>query len=166
MSKLASAPSVEQSAFGETAPGRSSSGAATQPLTPGSLWTIPDALYSSSRATKTPLGEVDAASTVAKVARDLIRSISEETKARFYEEHARLVERQFVESLSHEESVRLRYLRWQIDRLQDADAGDDLDRLDVLIGLHEQISAEVTQFANHATSIGSNRGGRAPPRRR
>ncbi len=166
MSRLASALSFDESAFGVDQPSApSNSGSATEADT-RTLWNLARSSPSLSVGTQreTEGEESDATRAAARVARELSGAIPEEVKQQLYEEHGQLVEKSFVEDLLPQESNRLRYLRWQIDRLQDADIGDSLDRLDDLASLHKKIADEVSAFADHAAEIATQHS--HPKRRR
>lgn len=76
------------------------------------------------------------------------------------EERRGLVEKEFAEGLSSKESRRLVYLEWQLDRLDDALHGEELDRLEELIELHERTAIEINDAINslnRAVRLGGQR---------
>jgi hypothetical protein len=50
-----------------------------------------------------------------------------------------LVKRKYKEGISKREQVRLRYLEWQIDRIEDAIAGESIDELEALVESQERL---------------------------
>lgn len=130
-----------------------------------SFWSVAKSRDSLIGNTQLDVTESGGAAAAAEAARALARAIPEEVRNRWYAEHAYLVEKQFVGELESNEFNRLRYLRWQIDRFQDADIGDALDNFNALVAMHESIAAEVSKFAEHATKVASQ-GNRAAGRRR
>lgn len=58
-------------------------------------------------------------------------------------ERRALVEKKFHGSLSQSEEKKLKYLDWQLDRIDDARGGDCLDKLESIVQAHEQLAQKV-----------------------
>jgi len=82
-----------------------------------------------------------------------------------YEEHAALVDKKFSGTLSKRETARLGYVRWQIERLEDADVGDALDELERLADLNESLADEIETFAGSVKDVRKHWQRRNRPRR-
>lgn len=86
--------------------------------------------------------------------RALARAVSEAEVSELMAEHGTLVDKKFEDgTLSSRDRARLAYVRWQIDRIEDANIGEQLDLLEHLTELHESISAEVADFANQVRAV-------------
>jgi hypothetical protein len=95
------------------------------------------------------------------VSRALARNVPQEECDALFAEHGTLVDKLMAEgNHSQKERARLAYVRWQLDRIEDARIGEGLDALEKLTQLHETISAEVASFVDHVKDISR------PPRRK
>jgi len=128
--------------------------------TPGT-WSVRSGSIPERTVTYTDFDTEARGATLAKqMQRELVRQTAPEERQRFYEEHAYLIDRKFGGGLSTREQQRLTYVRWQLDRFEDADIGDRLDELEELTVLHRQIAEEVTAFAESAVVASKTRGRR------
>ncbi len=50
--------------------------------------------------------------------------------------------------ISEKEEKRLTFLRWQLDRFDDAETGEVLDRLEMITEGHERFAKELSSFVN------------------
>jgi hypothetical protein len=75
------------------------------------------------------------------------RAVTRQTLVPLYEDllarRKELFRRSRREALSKKESTELRYLEWQIQRVEDADIGDHLDQLEALASAHERLQETV-----------------------
>jgi hypothetical protein len=58
-------------------------------------------------------------------------------------ERERLLDKQFNESITHSEKIRLQYVRWQLDRIEDAREGETLDALENWITQYERFKEDL-----------------------
>lgn len=70
-------------------------------------------------------------------------SISDEEEARLHAERQRLLDKQFDKTITRAESIRLEYVRWSLDRIEDAKHGPALDALERRISRYEAFASEV-----------------------
>ncbi len=66
----------------------------------------------------------------------------------FVAERNTLVHRHLDGVLSPREASRLSFLRWQLDRIEDAIEGDGLDRLESLVNQQELLAERIEEFEN------------------
>ncbi|MET4199079.1 hypothetical protein ABIA95_003079 [Bradyrhizobium sp. LA8.1] len=62
------------------------------------------------------------------------------------EERQMLLDKELAETLSHEEANRLAYVRWSLDRVDDAKYGLGLERLESMVSDLERFHTDVRQF--------------------
>lgn len=123
------------------------------------LFTI--AARGSSEREATLRGSMGAVAGSRELSRALARRIPDTVVKALMEEHGILAEKLVDHSLSAREKARLTYVRWQLDRIEDARIGEDLDALEELAALHEAISDEVARFVGQVEHVSQ-----APRRRR
>jgi hypothetical protein len=85
--------------------------------------------------------------------RELARGVSPTERDALYEEHARLADAHFTRGLSRREQARFRFLQWQIDNIEDADVGEELDALETLAVAHEALAADIDRFSQQVASV-------------
>jgi hypothetical protein len=73
-------------------------------------------------------------------------SISEEEHNALLEERQRLLDRMFAETLTRRESNRLQYVRWSLDRIEDAKHGPALDVLEDAVSMYERFVSDVADL--------------------
>lgn len=78
--------------------------------------------------------------------RFITRKISPKFKEQLIEERNSLVDRKFNGGLSRKEERRLTYVRWQLDRIDDAEEGHILDYFEKVAEQHENFSKEITNI--------------------
>lgn len=100
-----------------------------------------------------------------EAARELARRLPAEMRKELYAEHGALVDKDFTSGLSARETTRLRYLRWQLARIEDAEIGHQLDRLEALADLQEAIAQKIDSFATDVAAA-SDRWKKRQPRHR
>lgn len=71
------------------------------------------------------------------------KQIPDDVRRTFYEERARLVRQEAEGGLRPEQARRLRMVEWQLDRIEDADAGESLDRLARAVDIQERFTKDV-----------------------
>lgn len=74
------------------------------------------------------------------------------------EKRQSLIAKMFTDGLSKSENTQLKYISWQLDRIEDAKYGEQLDELEKIIQLQEKTAEELkqitTQFNRHYASQG------------
>ena len=78
----------------------------------------------------------------------ITRKISPKVKQDLTEERNLLARKKFGDGLSNKEERRLAYVRWQLDRIDDAEDGEMLDYLDKVADEHEKFAKEISTFLN------------------
>jgi hypothetical protein len=73
-------------------------------------------------------------------------SIPESEHKALLRERQKLLDKRFAGTISHKETCRLEYVRWSLDRIEDAKYGRALDRLDGLSRLYEQFVSNVNSL--------------------
>lgn len=80
-----------------------------------------------------------------KMARML--DIPKKHKEELLDERQRLVEKKFNGGgISESEEKRLALIRWKLDRIDEAEYGDDLDRLEMFVASQEKLSEDFNLF--------------------
>ena len=69
--------------------------------------------------------------------------ISETEHKALLSERQQLLDKQFAETISQKELNRLEYVRWSLDRIEDAKYGDTLDSLEGSVSGYEQLLSEL-----------------------
>lgn len=70
-------------------------------------------------------------------------SISEAEHNALLRERQRLLDRKFAGELTRQESNRLEYVRWSLDRIEDARHGDALDSLEASVANYERFLSDL-----------------------
>lgn len=70
-------------------------------------------------------------------------SISEEEVDALLDERSKLLDKKFAGTMTRAESIRLTYVRWSLDRIDDAQQGAQLDALDALVSQYEQLQLDL-----------------------
>lgn len=83
------------------------------------------------------------ASTIKEINRKKTQGIGPETKNAFIEERNKLVNKKFKEGLDEKEERRLTFVRWQLDRIDDAESGPTLDLFEKFVETNEGFANEV-----------------------
>ena|SRR5258706_319682 len=82
-------------------------------------------------------------------------AVSEAEYRGLLDERQRLLDKKFDGTISKRESNRLEYVRWSLDRIEDARSGDALDLLSDLTSDYERLHSEIAdlmqELAKHKT---------------
>jgi hypothetical protein len=78
--------------------------------------------------------------------RKITKRIPRDVKDEFIKEHIILVKNKFDKGLSKAEERRLSYVRWQLDRIDDAEHGEYLDRLEGFTEGIETFAVEIDKL--------------------
>jgi len=73
-------------------------------------------------------------------------NISPAEHAELLAERQRLLDKQFAGAITRKEQNRLEYVRWSLDRIEDAKYGQTLDALEGWVERYEQFSKELRDF--------------------
>jgi hypothetical protein len=87
-------------------------------------------------------------SEINRINREISKKIPNKTKDLLKQEHIYLVKRKFNEGISKKEERRLVYIRWQLDRIDDADYGEGIDRFEFFAENLEKFSSDVGKLIN------------------
>lgn len=119
----------------------------------------PDRSASSTGETvvKLPAHDLQAAKAAARAGRELASRIPEDERNALIAEHQQLSQKVFRGGLSASEERRLRYVRWSLDRIEDAANGAHLDHLRELAAMQEGIAAKVERFAEQVRGVLSSK---------
>ena len=89
--------------------------------------------------------------------RAISAKISPETEKQLIEERNYLVDKKFNGGgLSKKEAKKLALIRWKLDRIDDAEYGEELDRLSAFVSAQEKYSRDLYDFINKLESTGRN----------
>lgn len=78
----------------------------------------------------------------------ITRKISPQVKKGLVDERNSLVDKKFKDGLSTKEERRLTYVRWQLDRIDDAEEGEVLDYFERIADQHENFAKEISTLLN------------------
>lgn len=73
-------------------------------------------------------------------------SISEEEHAQLLKERQFLLDKKFAGTITKKELNKLEYIRWSLDRIEDAKYGHALDILDSAVGKYEQFAEDIQKL--------------------
>jgi hypothetical protein len=73
-------------------------------------------------------------------------SVSEEEYKNLLGERQKLLDRKLSGTISRKEEIRLQYVRWSLDRVEDARHGASLEALESAVAKYEQFLTEVEQL--------------------
>jgi hypothetical protein len=85
-------------------------------------------------------------STVKEANREFTRLTLLAEKPRLLEEHRQLVAKEFSTDLTRIDQQRLRWIRWQLDRIEDAEFGQQIDRFRALIKSHRDLGDDIRKL--------------------
>jgi len=97
-----------------------------------------------------------------RAARMNASSISEEEEKQLHAERHALLDKEFNKTITRQEVMRLEYVRWSLDRIDDAKHGTKLDAIERRLERFEQFAAEVDDFKKKLIQVaaGDRHGGR------
>lgn len=64
-----------------------------------------------------------------------------------------LLDKKFEGSLTRQEELRLEYVRWSLDRIEDARHGEYIDRLESAVGRYEDLKADIQSLLAQLNDI-------------
>ena len=83
--------------------------------------------------------------------------ISEAEWQSLLSERQRLLDRKFEGSLTKQDHRRLEYVRWSLDRIEDAKHGEQLDRLDNAVARYEELRQDIAALMENLDSFRGRR---------
>lgn len=89
---------------------------------------------------------------IRRINREISKKIPIETRNHLKQEHSFLVKKKFTEGISRKEENRLIYIRWQLDRIDDAEFGEGIDRLEFFTENIEGFASDVSKLINEIRS--------------
>jgi hypothetical protein len=85
------------------------------------------------------------------------RAISEADHKLLLSERQALLDKEFEGSIGPEEKNRLAYVRWSLDRVDDARYGADLDRLEGIVYQYERFQQDIEKFQAELERLSKSR---------
>jgi hypothetical protein len=86
------------------------------------------------------------AETARIAARIAASQVSDAEYQAFLHERQNLLDKLFSKTITRHEEIRLEYVRWSLDRIEDAKHGSDLDRIEDSITRYEHFLEELDHF--------------------
>ena len=80
--------------------------------------------------------------------RAVTRRIPLETRKKLISEHQNLVRKKYGDGLSRREERRLNLVRWELDRIDDAEIGPQMNVLEAFTDANEQFAHEIEKLMN------------------
>jgi len=108
-----------------------------------------DEIYESSTHLKTKFSLFE----IRQINREISKKIPVKTREQLKMEHSFLVKKKFTEGISRKEENRLIYIRWQLDRIDDAEFGEGIDRLELFTEDIEGFASDVRSLIYEIRSI-------------
>ncbi|WP_437580154.1 hypothetical protein [Sorangium sp. So ce887] len=96
--------------------------------------------------------------------RAVARKIPKERYAELMSEHQRLAMKEVLGNISTSESRQLRLVRWQIDRVEDARHGQDIDRLEEIARVHQTLAHDINALVSQLGPVSGKGKGRSKSR--
>lgn len=90
---------------------------------------------------------------IKRINRALTGRISPEQKQALIEERNGLVSKKFKEGLTAKEERHLTYVRWQLDRIDDAEHGETLDVFDQITKDHEGFASQLKKLLGQLAGV-------------
>lgn len=85
--------------------------------------------------------------TARRAGRQNAARITDQERDALLRERQSLLNKDFDGTITHAESNRLEYVRWSLDRIEDARQGEQLDALENMIAQYEQFESRVQELA-------------------
>ena len=101
-----------------------------------------------------------ALSEIKRMNREITRRIPNEEVESLFNEHNFLVTKKFREGISKQEEKRLTLIRWELDRIEDAIYGENIDRFESFLDGYERFAKDINQFVDNIRNSTKNRGKR------
>jgi len=108
-----------------------------------------------------PSDATASASRARELGREAARRTPPEERKKLFFEHDRLTQKMFTDGgLTRADERRLTYLRWNLDRLRDAEMGKQLDALEDVATMQERSAAQISQFLANVRTVQRSTGRR------
>lgn len=95
---------------------------------------------------------------IKRLNREITRRIPPEQIEKLFIEHSNLVKKKFKEGISEREEKRLKLIRWELDRVEDALHGDNIDRFESFLESYERFAKDINEFVDNIRYSKKNRG--------
>lgn len=95
--------------------------------------------------------------TLRNAGRLVASQVSEEEHQALLRERQELLDKLFAKNISRHEQIRLDYVRWSLDRIDDAAHGADLDRIEATIDRYEHFLSELDDFKAVLNKVSKSR---------
>jgi hypothetical protein len=95
---------------------------------------------------------------IKRINREIIRKIPPEQVESLFNEHSLLVKKKFKVGISKNEEKRLTLIRWELDRIEDAFHGDNIDRFESFLEGYEKFAKDINEFVDNIRHSHKNRG--------
>jgi hypothetical protein len=92
-------------------------------------------------------------STALATARMSARQVDPSEVDRLMSEHRRLAQQKILGVFSHRDEVRLEYVRWSLDRIEDAVSGAELDMLSAEVALYRQLGKDLQSLRESVDAL-------------
>jgi hypothetical protein len=87
--------------------------------------------------------------------------VSQEEHQALLDERQQLLDLLFSETISTSQKRRLEFVRWNLDRIEDAQTGKYLDQLELLVNMREGFGRDIDRYVKHLSdAVGSRSPGK------
>jgi hypothetical protein len=87
-------------------------------------------------------------SEIVNLNRQLTIKISTEEVDKLFREHDLLINKKFKGGFSKHDEIRLRMVRWELDRIEDAFIGEKIDHLESFVDGYEKLADDINNFVD------------------
>jgi hypothetical protein len=136
---------VQESRLGTDSPSRGSGSY--------SGWRTPEVLGSVSDLYERTYQRQISRETAKLAARKNAAAVSPQEHAKLHQERQALLDKKFAGTISRKEVNRLAYVRWSLDRIEDAKHGAALDTLEDQVELYERFLLELKSFESSLRDV-------------
>jgi len=99
------------------------------------------------------------AATARQLGRLNSKNVKREEMDNLLNERQRLLDKKFDGTITREDENRLEYVRWSLDRIQDAQTGPSLDALESAVTAYERFMSDMRDFENQLdNAVNAQRG--------
>ncbi|MGO9091475.1 MAG: hypothetical protein ACLQGU_12475 [bacterium] len=89
---------------------------------------------------------------VRKLNREVSKKIPQSEKKKLMREHLDLVKKRARTGLERSENLRLQLIRWKLDRIEDAEHGEEIDKLEAIIRAKEALAKDLEKIVSQFES--------------
>jgi hypothetical protein len=95
---------------------------------------------------------------IKRLNREITRRIPPKEVELLFNEHNFLVQKKFSEGISEKEEKRLKLIRWELDRIEDAFHGENIDRLESFLEGYERFAKDINEFIDNIRHSNKSKG--------